>query len=143
MTARTVLSLFLGTAFTAACATSQQTEADEHASHGGTATASTPTSLLPADDAGAPARLRSSPRHGEWITVRTGPQDSIRAWVVYPERKTKAPVVLVVHEIYGLTPWIRNVADQFAADGFIAIAPDLLTMKNLPGLRGVTLPVRR
>jgi carboxymethylenebutenolidase len=51
---------------------------------------------------------------------------------VYPERSTKAPVVLVVHEIFGLSSWIRGVADQFAADGFIAIAPDLLTMKNLP-----------
>jgi carboxymethylenebutenolidase len=52
--------------------------------------------------------------------------------VVYPERATKAPVVVVVHEIYGLSSWIRGVADQLAADGFIAIAPDLLTMKNLP-----------
>jgi carboxymethylenebutenolidase len=51
---------------------------------------------------------------------------------VFPERSTKAPVVLVVHEIFGLSPWVRNVADQLAADGFIAIAPDLLTMKNLP-----------
>jgi carboxymethylenebutenolidase len=58
--------------------------------------------------------------------------DSVRAWIVYPERKTKAPVVVVVHEIYGLSPWIRAVADQFAAEGFIAIAPDLLTSKNLP-----------
>jgi carboxymethylenebutenolidase len=51
---------------------------------------------------------------------------------VYPERSTKAPVVLVVHEIFGLSSWVRAVADQLAADGFIAIAPDLLTMKNLP-----------
>jgi carboxymethylenebutenolidase len=58
--------------------------------------------------------------------------DSVRAYVVYPERKTKAPVIVVVHEIYGLTPWVRGVADQLAADGFIAIAPDLLTSKNLP-----------
>ena len=58
--------------------------------------------------------------------------DSVRAYVVYPERKEKAPVVVVVHEIYGLTPWVRGVADQLAADGFIAIAPDLLTTKNLP-----------
>jgi carboxymethylenebutenolidase len=52
--------------------------------------------------------------------------------VVYPERSTKAPVILVVHEVYGLSSWVRSVADQLAADGFIAIAPDLLTMKNLP-----------
>jgi carboxymethylenebutenolidase len=51
---------------------------------------------------------------------------------VYPERKTKAPVIVVVHEIYGLTPWVRAVADQLAAEGYIAIAPDLLTRNNLP-----------
>jgi carboxymethylenebutenolidase len=66
------------------------------------------------------------------VTVRSGDGDSIRAWVVYPERSTKAPVVLVVHEIFGLSSWVRAVADQLAADGFIAVAPDLLTMKNLP-----------
>jgi carboxymethylenebutenolidase len=87
---------------------------------------------LPPDASGAAARLGASPRHGEWAIIRTGDGDSLRAWVVYPERSTKAPVVVVVHEIFGLSSWIRGVADQLAADGFIAIAPDLLTMKNLP-----------
>ena len=87
---------------------------------------------LPSDAANARERLDSSPRHGEWQMIRTGPNDSIRAWVVYPERSTPAPVVLVVHEIFGLSSWVRGVADQLAADGFIAIAPDLLTMKNIP-----------
>ena len=87
---------------------------------------------LPPDASGAPARLKSSPRHGEWAMIRSGGGDSIRAWVVYPERSGRAPVVLVVHEIFGLSSWVRSVADQLAADGFIAIAPDLLTMKNIP-----------
>ncbi|HWE42824.1 MAG TPA: dienelactone hydrolase family protein [Gemmatimonadaceae bacterium] len=79
----------------------------------------------------AAARLARSPRHGEWVTIRTGPQagDSLRLWVVYPQRSTRAPVVIVVHEIFGLGTWIRSVADQLAADGFIAIAPDFLTGK--------------
>jgi carboxymethylenebutenolidase len=64
--------------------------------------------------------------------IRTGPLDSVRAWVVYPQRSTKAPVVVVVHEIFGLSTWVRGVADQLAADGFIAIAPDLLTGKLAP-----------
>lgn len=63
--------------------------------------------------------------------VAAGASDSVRAWVVFPERRDKAPVVVVVHEIFGLTPWIRAVADQLAADGFVAIAPDLLTGKNI------------
>jgi carboxymethylenebutenolidase len=60
--------------------------------------------------------------------IKTGP-DSVKAWVVYPQRSTNAPVVVVIHEIFGLSTWIRGVADQLAADGFIAIAPDLLTDK--------------
>ena len=91
-----------------------------------------PAYPTPPDAAGAPSRLAASPRHGEWVMIRTGPADSLRSWVVYPERSTKAPVVIVVQEIFGLTPWIRSVADQLAADGFIAIAPDFLTMKNIP-----------
>src|SRR3954462_2186146 len=98
-----------------------------------TSVAAAPDNLqLPPDAAGAPARLSGSPRHGEWAMIRSGGGDSVKAWVVYPERSTKAPVVIVVHEIFGLSSWVRSVADQLAADGFIAIAPDLLTMKNLP-----------
>jgi carboxymethylenebutenolidase len=109
--------------------------ADSHTDHAGsvvTAAAQPDNRQFPPDAAGAPARLSASPRHSEWVVIRTGDGDSLRAFVVYPERSTKAPVVLVVHEIFGLSSWVRGVADQLAADGFIAIAPDLLTMKNLP-----------
>ena len=86
---------------------------------------------LPASDDTARTRLNASPRHGEWVKVESG-GDTINAWVVYPERSDPAPVVLVIHEIYGLTDWIRSVADQLAAEGYIAIAPDILTGKG-PG----------
>jgi len=86
---------------------------------------------LPADAESALERLNSSPRHGEWAKIGEG-ADQLNAWVVYPERADKAPVVVVIHEIFGLTHWVRAVADQLAADGFIAIAPDLMTSKNLP-----------
>jgi carboxymethylenebutenolidase len=66
--------------------------------------------------------------------VRSG-SDSVRTWIVYPERRDRAPVVVVIHEIFGLTPWVRGVADQLAAEGFIAVAPDLLT-----GQIDLTLP---
>jgi carboxymethylenebutenolidase len=88
---------------------------------------------LPAGGADAESRLAKSPRHGEWAMIKVG-SDSVRAWVVYPQVSGKAPVVVVVHEIFGLSTWIRAVADQFAADGFIAIAPDLLTGKISPTL---------
>ena len=87
---------------------------------------------IPAGAAEVQARLAASPRHGEWAMVSAGAGDSVRAWIVYPERRDRAPVVVVVHEIFGLTSWIRGVADQLAADGFIAIAPDLLSGKGVP-----------
>ena len=96
------------------------------------AAAATTAPALPPGAEEAAARLDRSPRHGEWMMVSTGPSDSVRAWVVYPERATKAPVVVVVHEIFGLSTWVRAVADQLAADGFIAVAPDFLTGKLDP-----------
>jgi carboxymethylenebutenolidase len=66
------------------------------------------------------------------VDYDAGNGDRVRAWVVYPERADKAPVVIVIHEIYALTDWIRGVADQLAAEGFIAMAPDLISGKG-PG----------
>jgi carboxymethylenebutenolidase len=88
---------------------------------------------LPASDSTARSRLNASSRHGEWVVVPAGAGDSVKAWIVYPERPDRAPVVVVIHEIFGLTDWIRAVADQLAAEGFIAIAPDLLSGKGPNG----------
>ena len=74
----------------------------------------------------AKAILEKSPRHQEWIAVKHGNR-LIHAFIVYPEVKEKAPAVLVIHEIFGLTDWVRSVADKLAAEGYIAIAPDLLS----------------
>ena len=83
---------------------------------------------LPPTEDTAPDWLNTSPRHGEWVDVtQPGSDVPIGTWVVYPEVSGPAPIVLVIHEIYGLTDWVRGVADQFAAEGFIAVAPDLLS----------------
>ena len=67
----------------------------------------------------------SSPTtHGEWVYIKKG-ADSIRAYVAYPERKDKAPGVIVIHEIFGLTDWEPTVADRLAKEGFVAVLPDL------------------
>lgn len=89
---------------------------------------------LPADGETATARLTDSPRHGEWVDIDLPGEDAkLKTWVVYPERSGKAPVVIVIHEIFGLTDWVRAVADQLAAEGFIAVAPDLLSGKGPNG----------
>ena len=113
---------------------------DEHAGHGadnagGMWGAPAQVEGIPASGANAATRIAASPRRAEWVTIRVGPTDSVTAWVVYPQTTAKAPVVIAIHENTGLTTWARGVADQLAADGFIGIAPDLITMKRSGDLR--------
>jgi carboxymethylenebutenolidase len=82
---------------------------------------------IPAAEETAKAALEASPRHGEFVDVPRAGGVPIRTYVVYPERKEKAGVVLVIQEIFGLSDWLRAVADRLAADGFIAVAPDLIS----------------
>src|SRR6267143_3869883 len=74
----------------------------------------------------AKATLEKSPRHREWVTVKHDGR-SVETFVVYPESKGKTPVVLIIHEIFGMTDWVQDLADQVAAAGYIAVAPDLLS----------------
>jgi carboxymethylenebutenolidase len=82
----------------------------------------------PVDQSMAKLFLEESTRHGEWVDIDLADTDvKLKTWVVYPERSDKAPVVIVIHEIFGMTDWVRATADQLAAAGYIAIAPDLLS----------------
>jgi carboxymethylenebutenolidase len=71
-------------------------------------------------------QLEKSPRHREWVTVKHDGR-SVETFIAYPESKGKTPVVLVIHEIFGLSDWVQDLADQVAAAGYIAVAPDLLS----------------
>ncbi|MGA9668209.1 MAG: dienelactone hydrolase family protein, partial [Terracidiphilus sp.] len=74
----------------------------------------------------AKARLDASPRHHEYVALHHGSRN-VQAFVVYPEVKGKAPVVILIHEIFGLTDWAKEMADELAGEGFIVVAPDLLS----------------
>jgi len=118
----------------------QPSSDDVHAGHATEAPAATRagqetsgSANLPPGEEDAKARLNASPRHGEYADISLGSDGKLRAWVSYPERKDRAPVVIVIHEIFGLSDWIRSVADPLAAAGYIAIAPDLLTGKGPNG----------
>ena len=82
-------------------------------------------SLLSAQD-WARAKVDKSPRHREWVTVKHDGR-SVQTYVVYPQVSDKRPVVLIIHEIFGMTDWARDLSDQVAAAGYIAVAPDLLS----------------
>jgi carboxymethylenebutenolidase len=71
-------------------------------------------------------KVDKSPRHREWVTVKHDGRD-VETFVAYPESSRKTPVVLVIHEIFGMTDWIEDLADQVAEAGYIAVAPDLLS----------------
>jgi carboxymethylenebutenolidase len=80
----------------------------------------------------AKQRLAKSPRHQEWVNIKYKPvkgntEREVSAFLVYPEVKTKATAVLVIHEIFGMSDWVQSLADQVAEAGYIAIAPDLLS----------------
>jgi carboxymethylenebutenolidase len=74
----------------------------------------------------AKQRLEDSPRHLEWITIKEGDRE-LTCFIAFPEVQEAATTVVVIHEIFGLTDWVRGVADQLAEAGFIAVAPDLLS----------------
>lgn len=74
----------------------------------------------------AQAQLKKSSRHREWVTVKHDGR-SVETFVVYPETNDKRPVVLIIHEIFGLSDWAQELADEVAAAGYVAVAPDLLS----------------
>lgn len=80
---------------------------------------------LPAQD-WAKAALEKSPRHREYVPIKHGDR-TVQAFVVYPEVSAKAPVIVMIHEIFGLSDWAKEMADELAAQGYIVIAPDLLS----------------
>ncbi len=96
----------------------------------------------------ARAKVEKSPRHREWVTIpaacrggcRSEPKHNVETFVVYPERKDKTPVVLVIHEIFGMTDWVEDMADTLAEAGYIAVAPDLLSGMGPNGGRSSAFP---
>jgi carboxymethylenebutenolidase len=85
-------------------------------------------------------RLNSSPRHAEWVDLKSGDR-TIKAFVVYPERKDKAPVMIVIQEIFGVTDWLRALCDELAEAGVIAIAPDFLNGQKFEDADGAVKAV--
>jgi len=113
-------------------------QTDPHAGHA-SEKAAAPSAAAPRNEALPPDAdqakevLAKSSRHGEWVDIKLPDGSKVVTWVVYPEVRTKAGAVIVIHEIFGLSDWVRGVADQLAKEGFIALAPDLLSGKGPNG----------
>ncbi len=76
------------------------------------------------------AQLDAAPTHGEWVKYTGAGGDTVTAYLAFPERPDPAPAMIVIHEIYGLSDWVRTVADDFAGKGYVAITPDLLSRRG-------------
>src|SRR5215813_4698546 len=87
----------------------------------------------------AKERLEKSSRHREWVTIKHDGRN-VETFVVYPESKDKRPVVLIIHEIFGMTDWVQELADEVAEAGYIAVAPDLLSGMGPGGGRTKDFP---
>jgi carboxymethylenebutenolidase len=130
------MSLIAPLAFVAVLAATQTAPATPAPAAPAPAPAASESAAIPPGEAEARQAVEKSPRHAEYALVQVPGSDvPVNTFVVYPERKDKAPVVIVIHEIFGLSDWVRGVADRLAADGFIAVAPDLLSGKG-PGGKG-------
>src|SRR5208337_1504431 len=98
----------------------------------------------------ARAILNATHRHREWVNLPIGGA-VVRAFLVYPERSDKAPVVIVSGTDQGASDWVRAVADQLAAEGFLAVAPDVLSgigphggdTESFPNSEAVASAIRR
>src|SRR3989442_310440 len=104
-------------ASTSALAQSSAAAHDQHTEH---------MSFTAVEQDWAKARADKSPRHQEWVKVKNGARD-VNSFLVFPEVKNKATAVVVIHEIFGMSDWVRSLTDQLAEAGYIAIAPDLLS----------------
>src|SRR4030095_13288222 len=114
------------------CTAVHQAHANLQPDHSHAESATTPSADLDIVQDWAKQRLAKSPRHQEWVKVKYKPagattEREVSAFVVYPEVKKKAPAVIVIHEIFGMSDWVQSLTDQLAEAGYIAIAPDLLS----------------
>jgi carboxymethylenebutenolidase len=123
-----VVSLF----FFGGCSAVHQAHSDLHMDHSGSGTSSDASPDSDTNQDWAKQRLAKSARHQEWVKIKYKPasgkaEREVSAFVVYPEVKTKATAVVVIHEIFGMSDWVQSLTDQLAEAGYVGIAPDLLS----------------
>jgi carboxymethylenebutenolidase len=114
------------------CAAVHQAHSDLQTGHNHAESATTASAEPDMTQEWARQRLAKSPRHHEWVKIKYKPtsgkaEREVSAFVVYPEVKTKATAVVVIHEIFGMSDWVQSLTDQLAEAGYVAIAPDLLS----------------
>lgn len=94
---------------------------------GSTAAATATMTALSSDFALAQMVPANDPRLAIERVSYDSPQGKINGYLARPKSKGKRPAIVVIHENRGLHPHIEDVARRLAVEGFLAMAPDLLT----------------
>lgn len=131
-TASRIALLALSLLLSSGCAAAQHLNSNQQMDHHAESRSSPESAVIPETEGWARQRLTKSPRHREWVKVKyksagNNTEREVSAFVVYPEVKTRATALIVIHEIFGMTDWIQSLTDELAEAGYIAIAPDLLS----------------
>ncbi len=95
---------------------------------GSTVAASALLAALTNDYARAATVPENDPRLALDDIAYESPKGRIAAYLARPKSKGKRPAVVVIHENRGLTPHVRDVARRLGVEGFLALAPDLLSL---------------
>jgi carboxymethylenebutenolidase len=77
-------------------------------------------------DAWRATKLAASPRRHEMAAIKRGDKH-LAAFVAYPDKTEKAPVIVMIPEDQGLNNWAKAMADEIAAMGYVVIVPDMLS----------------
>ena len=77
------------------------------------------------------------PVHREWVDMERDNGSVLKALVAYPESREVAKAVIIIHENLGLNEWIVTFSGKLAAQGFMTIAPDLIS-NSIEGIEKTT-----
>jgi carboxymethylenebutenolidase len=66
----------------------------------------------------------SAPVRSQTVQYRSG-RETVSGFLVLPSSEGKHPALVVVHEWWGLVPWVKEQAERLAAHGYVALAVDL------------------
>jgi carboxymethylenebutenolidase len=94
---------------------------------GSTAAAIALVPLLEANQARAAQVSPDDPRLETGRATYAGATGDIKAYTARPKGAGKLPAVIVIHENRGLNPHIEDVTRRIALEGFLVLAPDLLS----------------
>jgi len=99
--------------------------------------------------AGIPFSVKAQAARTETVSYPSG-SDTVNAYLALPSGSGKHPAIIVIHEWWGLNDWVKQQADKFAGQGYVALAVDLyrgqsaktpdeahILMRGLPDDRGL------